>query len=305
MALAARGIVGIDREAGLPALLLEGGGALHALDVEWRAQDDDDGRARGFARLHHLLDLHLHVVRGVGAEHRHRAAAAAPAEARVVEDDVDVLGLADDAERLLELRRLQDGDRVDRVADAGAGDGVDLAERLLRVLRQDGALEAGGVDLVRGEDAEAAATADDGDAGAGRGAHVAEGDGEVAHLLDAVDAHGVDLPAEGVENLKRAGEAGGMRHNGARACGGAAALEDDRRLGGGRLADRLDEAAAVFDPLDVGADDLGLRVVREVGRAARSRRCRRRCRRRRPSRSGCRGRPRCRPSRRRCRRSAR
>ena len=93
---------------------------------------------------------------------------------------------------------------------------------------------------------------------------IAEGDGEVDDLLDAVDADGVDLAAEGVEHLERAGEAGGMRHNGARAGGRSSALENDRGLGGGSLADRLDKAAAVFDPLDVGSDDLRLRVVREV-----------------------------------------
>src|SRR6266545_4762224 len=251
-------------KAGLPALLLEGGGALHALDVEGRAQDDYDWRACGVARFLHLLDLHPHVVDGVGAKHRHRAPAAAPGEACVVHDDVDVLSLAEDAQRLLQLRWLEDGDCIDRVADAGARDGIDFAQRLLGVLRQDRTLEAGVVDLVGGEDAETTATADDGDPGARGRVHEAESDGEVGHLLDAVDAHGIHLAAERVEHRERAGKAGGMRHNGASARSRASSLQHHERLGGGRFTHRLEEHPSILHALDVGADDLGLLVLRQV-----------------------------------------
>ena len=89
-----------------------------------------------------------------------------------------------------------------------------------------------------------------------------EAPGQIEELLDAPGPHGAGLPDGRLERGVGAGEGAGVGGDRAAALGRAAGLQEDHGFAGGRRPERLEEAPAVGQPLEVGDDDPGLGIVR-------------------------------------------
>ncbi len=224
-----------------------------------RAHRDGQRHGDGVAGLQQAVAQALGEA-GVGGD----AAGRQVVDVGLQDDDVDARIPPHDAEGGEEAVGVPGDVGVDGVAQAVARRGQVPGEALAGVVAEGREIQAGARDGVGGQDGVAAAAPDEGDAGAAHAGQPLGRDGEVEQRVGAGHVDQPGLPHDARPDVGGPGQAARVAGDGARARPGRAALEHGEGFAGGQAPGQRHEAAALLDALQVGEDDVGVRVAGEV-----------------------------------------
>ena len=153
---------------------------------------------------------------------------------------------------------------VHGILHAGARAGDHIAQPRLRLVREIRQLQTGLLAGIGRGDRRPARTGDDGHAVTGRPPEVAQSHEDIEQLVEIADLDRAGLAQHPRPHLRLAGQGTGVGVGSPRTTPGASHLPDHQVFAAAGGGESAPQASPVLGTLDVGGDDLGLRVLRQV-----------------------------------------